>query len=110
MKVGDWAIAVGNPFGLEHTVTVGIISAKAREVQLSDRGGDYLQTDASINPGNSGGPLCDINSLVVGVNNAIYSDRAATWELVSPIPINTARTIAEQLVKTGKLRAAIWEY
>ncbi len=103
VKVGDWAIAVGNPFGLEHTVTVGIISAKSREVQLSDRGGDYLQTDASINPGNSGGPLCDINGLVVGVNNAIYSESGGNMGIGFAIPINTARTIAEQLVKTGKI-------
>ncbi len=103
VKVGDWAIAVGNPFGLEHTVTVGIISAKAREVQLSDRGGDYLQTDASINPGNSGGPLCDINGNVVGVNNAIYSESGGNMGIGFAIPINTARTIAEQLVKTGKI-------
>ena len=104
VKVGDWAIAVGNPFGLEHTVTVGIISAKAREVQLSDRGGDYLQTDASINPGNSGGPLCDINGLVMGVNNAIYSESGGNMGIGFAIPINTARTIAEQLVKTGKIK------
>ena len=103
VKVGDWAIAVGNPFGLEHTVTVGIISAKAREVQLSDRGGDYLQTDASINPGNSGGPLCDINGRVVGVNNAIYSESGGNMGIGFAIPMNTARDIAERLVKTGKI-------
>ena len=78
VRVGDWAIAVGNPFGLEHTVTVGVISAKAREVGLNPRNpGDYLQTDASINPGNSGGPLVDIYGRVIGVNNAIYSAKAA---------------------------------
>ena len=103
VKVGDWAIAIGNPFGLDHTVTVGIISAKAREVQLSDRGGDYLQTDASINPGNSGGPLCDINGRVVGVNNAIYSESGGNMGIGFAIPINTARDIAEQLVKNGKI-------
>ena len=103
VSVGDWAIAIGNPFGLDHTVTVGVISAKARVVQLSDRGGDYLQTDASINPGNSGGPLCDINGRVVGVNNAIYSESGGNMGIGFAIPINTARGIAEQLVKNGKI-------
>jgi len=103
VNVGDWAIAIGNPFGLDHTVTVGVISAKARVVQLSDRGGDYLQTDASINPGNSGGPLCDINGRVVGVNNAIYSESGGNMGIGFAIPINTARVIAEQLVKNGKI-------
>ncbi len=103
VNVGDWAIAIGNPFGLDHTVTVGVISAKARVVQLSDRGGDYLQTDASINPGNSGGPLCDINGRVVGVNNAIYSESGGNMGIGFAIPINTARGIAEQLVKNGKI-------
>jgi len=103
VRVGDWAIAVGNPFGLEHTVTVGIISAKAREVRLSDRNSEYLQTDASINPGNSGGPLCDINGRVVGVNNAIYSESGGNMGIGFAIPINTARNIAEQLVRSGKI-------
>jgi len=103
VRVGDWAIAVGNPFGLEHTVTVGIISAKAREVRLSDRNSEYLQTDASINPGNSGGPLCDINGRVVGVNNAIYSESGGNMGIGFAIPINTARNIAEQLVRNGKI-------
>jgi serine protease Do len=103
VRVGDWAIAVGNPFGLEHTVTVGVISAKSREVQLSSRGGDYLQTDASINPGNSGGPLCDINGRVIGVNNAIYSESGGNMGIGFAIPVNTARDIAERLVRFGKI-------
>ena len=103
VNVGDWAIAVGNPFGLEHTVTVGIISAKARDVKLSDRNSEYLQTDASINPGNSGGPLCDINGRVVGVNNAIYSESGGNMGIGFAIPINTARDIAQRLVRDGKI-------
>ena len=103
VNVGDWAIAVGNPFGLEHTVTVGIISAKSREVALAQRGGNYLQTDASINPGNSGGPLCDINGRVVGVNNAIYSESGGNMGIGFAIPINTARDIAQRLVRDGKI-------
>ena len=103
VSVGDWAIAVGNPFGLEHTVTVGVISAKSRIVDLAKRGGEYLQTDASINPGNSGGPLCDINGRVVGVNNAIYSESGGNMGIGFAIPINTARDIAEKLVRDGKI-------
>jgi len=107
VNVGDWAIAVGNPFGLSNTMTVGIISAKAREVGLNRRSpGDYLQTDASINPGNSGGPLVNIFGQVVGVNNAIYSPSGGNVGIGFAIPINTARTVADQLAKTGRVRRA----
>jgi serine protease Do len=107
VHVGDWAIAVGNPFGLSHTVTVGVISAKAREVGLNPRNpGDYLQTDASINPGNSGGPLLDIYGRVIGINNAIYSESGGNVGIGFAIPIDTARNIADQLVKNGKIRRA----
>jgi serine protease Do len=105
IEVGDWAIAVGNPFGLEHTVTVGVISAKAREVPLNQRSpGDYLQTDASINPGNSGGPLLDIYARVIGINNAIFSESGGNIGIGFAIPIDTARDIADRLVKDGKIR------
>jgi serine protease Do len=105
VEVGDWAIAVGNPFGLEHTVTVGVISAKAREVPLNQRSpGDYLQTDASINPGNSGGPLCDIYGRVIGINNAIFSESGGNIGIGFAIPIDTARDIADRLVRYGKIR------
>ncbi len=105
VEVGDWAIAIGNPFGLEHTMTVGVISAKAREMPFSSRegNGDYLQTDASINPGNSGGPLCDINGRVIGINNAIYSESGGNVGIGFAIPINKAKIIAEQLVNSGKV-------
>ncbi len=104
VNVGDWAIAVGNPFGLEHTLTVGVISAKAREVPLSERGAsDYLQTDASINPGNSGGPLCDIYGRVIGVNNAIYSQSGGNVGIGFAIPSNTAKSIADRLVTSGRI-------
>lgn len=107
VNVGDWAIAVGNPFGLAHTVTVGVISAKAREVPLSEAGpGDYLQTDASINPGNSGGPLLDIYGRVIGINNAIYSQSGGNIGIGFAIPINTAREIADILIKEGRVRRA----
>lgn len=105
VTVGDWAIAVGNPFGLEHTVTVGVISATAREVPLNQRSpGDYLQTDASINPGNSGGPLCDIYGRVIGINNAIFSESGGNIGIGFAIPINTATSIADRLFKDGKIR------
>jgi serine protease Do len=105
VNVGDWAIAVGNPFGLEHTVTVGVISATAREVPLNQRSpGDYLQTDASINPGNSGGPLCDIYGRVIGVNNAIFSESGGNIGIGFAIPIATAADIADTLAKEGKVR------
>jgi serine protease Do len=104
VNVGDWAIAVGNPFGLTHTVTVGVISAKAREVNLNPRNaGDFLQTDASINPGNSGGPLCDIYGRVIGINNAIYSQSGGNIGIGFAVPINTARDIARRLVKEGRI-------
>lgn len=104
VQVGDWAIAIGNPFALSHTLTVGVISAKARELPFNQRSpGDYLQTDASINPGNSGGPLLDIYGRVVGINNAIYSQSGGNVGIGFAIPINTARAIADQLVKSGKI-------
>lgn len=107
VRVGDWSIAVGNPFGLEHTVTVGVISAKARQVPLSDSGpGDYLQTDASINPGNSGGPLLDIYGRVIGINNAIYSESGGNVGIGFAIPISTARTIADTLAKGERIHRA----
>jgi len=105
VNVGDWAIAVGNPFGLEHTVTVGVISATAREVPLNQRSpGDYLQTDASINPGNSGGPLCDIYGRVIGINNAIFSESGGNIGIGFAIPIDTATNIADRLVAGGRIR------
>jgi serine protease Do len=103
VQVGDWAIAIGNPFGLEHTMTVGVISAKSREVPFSRSAGNYLQTDASINPGNSGGPLLDINGRVIGINNAIYSESGGNVGIGFAIPANTARAIAEQLITSGKV-------
>ncbi len=107
VKVGNWAIAVGNPFGLDHTLTVGVISAKSREIDLARNGEtrtDYLQTDASINPGNSGGPLLDIYGRVIGINNAIYSESGGNQGIGFAIPVNTARNIADQLSKSGKVR------
>ena len=109
VRSGEWAIAVGNPFGLDHTLTVGVISAINRNGNQLRLGGedtrtDYLQTDASINPGNSGGPLLDIYGRVIGINNAIYSESGGNQGIGFAIPINTARFVSEQLSKNGKVR------
>ena len=103
LRVGDWAIAVGNPFGLENTVTLGIVSNLNRNVsQLGIQGKrlDLIQTDAAINPGNSGGPLLNAAGEVVGINTLVRSGPGAG--LGFAIPINRARTIAMQLVNQGR--------
>ncbi len=105
IKVGQWAIAIGNPFALDHTVTTGVISAKGREEEVSQDQGvqSYIQTDASINPGNSGGPLCDIDGRVIGINSAIYSQSGGSVGIGFAIPANIARKAAEDLVNEGKV-------
>ena len=97
IKIGEWVMAIGNPFGLEHTVTVGIISAKGRVIG-SGPYDDFLQTDASINPGNSGGPLIDMEGKVVGINTAII---AGGQGIGFAIPVNMAKGIIEQLQSKG---------
>ncbi|WP_324281475.1 HhoA/HhoB/HtrA family serine endopeptidase [Cyanobacterium aponinum UTEX 3221] len=100
--IGEWAIAIGNPLGLDNTVTVGIISAKDRfssEVGVPDKRVKFIQTDAAINPGNSGGPLLNARGEVIGINTAIRADAQG---LGFAIPIETASRIAEQLYTTGK--------
>ena len=101
-RVGDWVIAIGNPFGLGHSVTAGIISARGRA--LSDSLDDYLQTDAAINKGNSGGPLFNAEGEVVGVNTAIYSPSGTNAGLAFSIPSNLVKQVAEQLREFGKVR------
>ena len=104
IKVGDWAIAVGNPFGLENTVTLGIISNLNRNVTqlgIYDKKLELIQTDAAINPGNSGGPLLNSNGEVIGINTLIRSGPGAGLSFA--IPINKAREIAYQLIKNGKV-------
>ena len=99
VEIGEWVMAIGNPFGLSHTVTVGIVSAKGRVIG-SGPYDDFIQTDASINPGNSGGPLFNINGEVVGINTAIV----ATGQGIGfAIPINEAKHIIPQLKKQGKV-------
>ena len=105
LKVGDWAIAVGNPFGLENTVTLGIISNLNRDVAqlgISDKRIDLIQTDAAINPGNSGGPLLNSFGEVIGINTLVRSGPGAG--LGFAIPINKARKIANDLITTGRAK------
>jgi serine protease Do len=99
MKVGQWVVAIGSPFGLDHTVTAGIISAKGRAIG-SGLYDDFIQTDASINPGNSGGPLINMNGEVIGINSAIASKG---WGIGFSIPINMAKDIIHQLRTDGEV-------
>jgi serine protease Do len=105
-QVGDWVLAIGTPFGLQETVTQGIISAKSRGIGISERE-DYLQTDAAINPGNSGGPLVNLNGEVIGINTAISTHSGGSEGVGFAVPINTARWISQQLVETGSVHRAI---
>jgi len=96
LGVGDWVLAIGNPFGLEETVTAGIVSAKERVIGAGPFD-NFIQTDASINPGNSGGPLIDVDGKVVGVNSAIYSRSGGSIGIGFAIPINLAMRVVDQL-------------
>ncbi|MEB3227752.1 MAG: HhoA/HhoB/HtrA family serine endopeptidase [Synechocystis sp.] len=101
LQVGEWAIAIGNPLGLDNTVTTGILSATGRrsaEIGVPDKRVDFIQTDAAINPGNSGGPLLNANGQVIGMNTAIIQNAQG---IGFAIPINQAQAIAQQLVATG---------
>jgi serine protease Do len=99
LRIGDWVIAIGNPFGLGHTITAGIVSAKGRVLGLG-RYDDFIQTDAPINPGNSGGPLFDLNGNVVGVNTAIV---AGGQGIGFAIPVNMVKNVISQLKEHGKV-------
>ncbi|MEO0195801.1 MAG: Do family serine endopeptidase [candidate division WOR-3 bacterium] len=106
LRVGDWVMAIGSPFGLSSTVTVGVISAKHREIGVMRDAPsiqDFLQTDAAINPGNSGGPLVNVKGEVVGVNTAIISRTGQYAGVGFAIPINIARNVAEQLIEKGRV-------
>ena len=108
LEVGEWVLAIGNPFGLTHTVTAGIVSAKSRSGFRLAEYEDYIQTDAAINPGNSGGPLLNLDGKVVGINTAIISPGGRSYwagnvGIGFAIPINMAKSIYKQLVETGKV-------
>ena len=102
LQIADWVIAVGNPFGLAETVTVGVVSALGRNIPLAEYN-DYIQTDAAINPGNSGGPLIDLDGQAIGINTAIFTESGGYMGIGFAIPINMAKAISEQLIKTGKV-------
>lgn len=103
MDVGEWVIAIGNPFGLTQTVTVGIVSAKGRSQVGLNEYENFIQTDAAINPGNSGGPLLNIQGEVIGINSALYSRSGGYMGIGFAIPINMAQNIQEQLKVAGKV-------
>jgi Do/DeqQ family serine protease len=104
IQVGDFVIAIGNPFGLEHTVTSGIISALGRAGINQDGYEDFIQTDAAINPGNSGGALLDLNGQLVGINSAIISNTGSNAGIGFAIPSNMAKAVMDQLIKYGKVQ------
>ncbi|QKT03145.1 DegQ family serine endoprotease [Ectothiorhodospiraceae bacterium 2226] len=104
LRVGDFVIAIGNPFGLGQTVTSGIVSALSRSGLGADQFEDFIQTDASINPGNSGGALVNLRGEVIGINTAILAPAGGNIGIGFAIPINMARDIMEQLVEHGEVR------
>jgi len=104
LNVGEWVLAVGNPFGLDHTVTAGIVSAKGRAYVGLAEYEDYIQTDAAINPGNSGGPLVNLEGQVIGINSAIVSGQRGYTGVGFAIPINMAQKIADDLLVDGKVQ------
>lgn len=105
LQIGDWVLAVGSPFGLDDTVSAGIISAKGRSLEAAERA-QFLQTDAAINPGNSGGPLVNLRGEVIGINTAIASDTGSNMGIGFAVPINLVRWVSDQLVREGKVQRA----
>src|SRR5512135_62946 len=103
LKVGDWVLAVGNPFGVGQTVTAGIVSALGRTHLGINTFENFIQTDAAINPGNSGGALVDASGNLVGVNSAIYSRTGGSQGIGFAIPVSIARKVMEQIIKTGSV-------
>jgi serine protease Do len=102
LEVGEWVMAIGNPFGLDHTVTTGIVSAKGRQIGTGPYD-SFIQTDASINPGNSGGPLVNLRGEVVGINTAIFSQSGGNIGIGFAIPANLAKELVPQLKDKGKV-------
>jgi len=103
LEVGEWVIAVGNPFGLSHTLTVGVVSAKGRTGLGINDYEDFIQTDAAINPGNSGGPLLNLDGEVIGINTAIFSRSGGYMGVGFAIPIDLANNIVKQLIDHGEV-------
>lgn len=102
LKVGEWVVAIGSPFGFSSTVTAGIVSAKGRELP-DENFVPFIQTDAAVNPGNSGGPLFNLNGEVIGINSQIYSGTGGFMGISFAIPIDVAMSVAEQLKANGKV-------
>jgi len=107
LRVGDFVLAIGNPFGLQHTVTSGIVSQLGRTGINRDGYGDFIQTDAAINPGNSGGALITLNGELVGINSAIYSQSGGNIGIGFAIPSNIAQSIMEQIIEFGEVRRGL---
>lgn len=107
IEVGDFVLAIGNPFGLQHTVTSGIISALGRRGISRDGYEDFIQTDASINPGNSGGALVNLDGQLIGVNSAIFSNSGGNIGIGFAIPVNIAKSIMLQLIEFGEVRRGL---
>ena len=103
LEVGEWVIAIGSPFGLSHSLTVGVVSAKGRTSLGINDYEDFIQTDAAINPGNSGGPLVNLDGEVVGINTAILSRSGGYMGVGFAIPVDLARGIADQLMDSGEV-------
>src|SRR5271168_4516067 len=108
LEVGDYVVAIGNPFGLQHTVTAGIVSALGRN-GISPDGGyeDFIQTDASINPGNSGGALVNLRGELVGINSAILTGTGSNIGIGFAIPVNMVKSSMDQLIKYGQVKRGI---
>jgi serine protease Do len=102
LEVGEWVVAIGNPFGLDHTVTSGIVSAKGRQIGAGPYD-NFIQTDASINPGNSGGPLLNLRGEVVGINTAIFSQSGGNIGIGFAIPTNSVKDLLPQLKDKGRV-------
>jgi Do/DeqQ family serine protease len=108
IEVGDFVVAIGNPFGLRHTVTSGIVSGLNRAPRISaDQYEDFIQTDASINPGNSGGALVNLNGELIGINTAIFSASGGNIGIGFAIPVNMARTVMDQLIRFGAVKRGL---
>jgi serine protease Do/serine protease DegQ len=107
LEVGDYVVAIGNPFGLQHTVTAGIVSALGRTGINPDGYEDFIQTDASINPGNSGGALVNLRGELVGINSAILSGSGGNIGIGFAIPVNMAKGVMDQLIKYGQVKRGV---
>src|SRR5439155_9984747 len=103
IRIGDWVVAVGNPFGLGGTVTAGIVSARGRDIGAGPYD-DFVQIDASVNRGNSGGPTFNLNGQVIGINTAIFSPSGGSVGIAFDIPASTAKQVVEDLMKNGSVQ------